>query len=30
VLIMLVPAVAGYCVGHFVLKMNPAPLLGAM
>lgn len=30
VLIMLVPAVAGYCVGHFVLKMNPALLLGAI
>ena len=29
-LIMLVPAVVGYCVGHFVLKMNPALLLGAI
>ena len=30
ILIMLLPAVAGYCVGHFVLKMNPALLLGAI
>ena len=30
VLIMLLPAVAGYCVGHFVLKMNPVLLLGAI
>jgi putative transport protein len=29
-MIMLVPAVVGYCVGHFVLKMNPALLLGAI
>ena len=29
-LIMLLPAVAGYCVGHLVLKMNPALLLGAI
>jgi putative transport protein len=29
-LIMLVPAIVGYCIGHFVLKMNPALLLGAI
>ena len=29
-LIMLLPALAGYCFGHLVLKMNPALLLGAI
>ena len=30
VLIMLIPATLGYVVGHFVLKMNPALLMGAI